>query len=154
MRFPSPCTLFHIPRHAGVIRASGETHVISVKTIAAPPIAREPCGQGENHSARRPGMGRHRRDDHRFFSDSSRTLNGVNIENAVIEPLRAANQFSTFSTYPESRSFSFRGRCAGFLSTNCRWCSGRGERSVPPARTIHRFRAALCNFSASISRSS
>ena len=38
----SACCPFHRPRQPGVIRASGETQVISPKTRPAPPMARAP----------------------------------------------------------------------------------------------------------------
>ncbi len=43
MRFqPAACRSFHRPRQPGVMRASGETQVISPNTRAAPPMARAP----------------------------------------------------------------------------------------------------------------
>ncbi len=43
MRFQaSRCAVFHRPGHAGVMRASGDGHVISATTMPAPPIARAP----------------------------------------------------------------------------------------------------------------
>ena len=62
------------------MRASGDTHVISVNTIAAPPIARAKCTRWKSF-----GMPSHAmyvaigETITRFLSETPRSVNGVNI---------------------------------------------------------------------------
>ncbi|MNT18054.1 hypothetical protein D3C72_1532360 [compost metagenome] len=80
-RQASRCASFHKPGHPGVMRASGDTQVISATTMPAPPSAREPRwtrwkspGTPSVHEYIAIGD-----TTTRFFSVTPRTRNGVNI---------------------------------------------------------------------------
>jgi hypothetical protein len=82
MRFqPSRCVSFHRPGQPGVMRASGDTHVISATTMPAPPMARAPevrqvVVAGDAVDAR---VLRHRRDDDAVLQRHAAPVYGVNI---------------------------------------------------------------------------
>src|SRR3954447_7752649 len=77
---------FHIPVQPGLIRPSGETQVISVKTRPAPPSARSPRwtrwkSLGVPSTAEYIAIGE---TVTRFSTSISRILNGANIGGAVL----------------------------------------------------------------------
>ncbi len=80
-RQASRCSSFHKPGQPGVMRASGEVHVISATTMPAPPSARAPRwarwkSPGTPSSQEYMAMGE---TTTRFFSVTPRTRKGVNI---------------------------------------------------------------------------
>ena len=111
----SRCPSFHNPGHAGVMRPSGLTQVISAITSEAPPSARAPrCTRwkspGTPSTAEYCAIGD---TTTRFFSVTLRTVYGVNIgggtgaSGAIVIPARSANQRSKPSSQLLSRRRRF-----------------------------------------------
>lgn len=97
----APCASVHSPGQAGVMRASGDTQVISANTSPAPPSARAPRWA----RCQSPGMPSSQRycaigdTTTRFFSVSPRSVKGVNIGGSCAStPDCAASQRSKSPT--------------------------------------------------------